>query len=90
MSAPGRGRHAPDLRLVAPALAAWAAAAVAVGLPLRARLLLAAAASVHGYTTAFYFSTALFLIGLLVATLLLPRGVQPERHPAGEPAAEMA
>ncbi|TGO04359.1 ComEC/Rec2-related protein [Serinibacter arcticus] len=33
---------------MAPALAAWAAAAVAVGLPLRARLLLVAAASVAG------------------------------------------
>lgn len=48
MSSPDGGRHAPDLRLVAPALAAWAAAAVAVGFPLRARIVLGAAAFVAG------------------------------------------
>jgi MFS family permease len=51
---------------------------------------LSAAAAVHGYTTAFYVATILFLIGLLVATLLLPRRIEPDRRPAGEPAAEMA
>src|SRR4051794_6983998 len=51
---------------------------------------LSAAASVHGYTTAFYVATVLFLIGLLVATLLLPRRIEPDRQPAGEPAADMA
>jgi len=49
-----------------------------------------AAAAVHGYTTAFYVAAGLFLIGLLVATLLLPRKIQPERQPVIEPAAELA
>ena len=48
MSTPEGGPRAPDLRLVAPALAAWASAAVAVGLPLRVRLVLAAAAVAVG------------------------------------------
>jgi hypothetical protein len=51
---------------------------------------LAAAAQVHGYTTAFYFATILFAIGFLVATLVLPRRIRPHREPVAEPAAEMA
>jgi hypothetical protein len=49
-----------------------------------------AAAAVHGYTTAFYVAAGLFLVGLLVATLLLPRRIRPERQLAAEPAAELA
>jgi MFS family permease len=49
-----------------------------------------AAAAVHGYTTAFYVAAGLFIVGLLVATLLLPRRIEPERQPAGEPAVDMA
>jgi hypothetical protein len=49
-----------------------------------------AAAAVHGYTSAFYVAAVLFIIGLLVASLLLPRRIQPERQPVGEPAAELA
>src|SRR3954468_20576939 len=44
-----------------------------------------AAAAVHGYTSAFYVAAVLFIIGLLVASLLLPRRIQPERQPVGEP-----
>jgi hypothetical protein len=51
---------------------------------------LAASAEVHGYTTAFYVATILFAIGFLVALLVLPRRITPQRQPAGEPAAEIA
>ena len=51
---------------------------------------LAASAVVHGYTTAFYFAAILFAIGFLVAALVLPRRIQPQRQPAGELATEMA
>ena len=49
-----------------------------------------AAAAVHGYTSAFYVAAVLFIIGLLVASLLLPRRIQSDRQPAGEPAPELA
>ena len=51
---------------------------------------LAASAAVHGYTTAFYFAAILFAIGFLVAALVLPRRIEPQRQPAGELATEMA
>ncbi|MCW3040318.1 MAG: transporter [Solirubrobacterales bacterium] len=51
---------------------------------------LASAAAVHGYTTAFTMAAILFGIGLLVAALVLPRSIRPERAPAAEPAAELA
>jgi hypothetical protein len=53
---------------------------------------LASAAEVHGYTTAFYVATGLFVIGFLVALLVLPGRIQPQRQaqPAGEPATEAA
>jgi EmrB/QacA subfamily drug resistance transporter len=51
---------------------------------------LAATATVHGYTTAFYFATILFAIGFLVAALVLPRHIRPQRQPTGQPAAETA
>jgi EmrB/QacA subfamily drug resistance transporter len=50
---------------------------------------LAAAAQVHGYTTAFYAATVLFAIGFLVAALVLPRRIRPP-EPAAEAAPEMA
>jgi hypothetical protein len=43
---------------------------------------LASAASVHGYTTAFYVSTGMFLAGLLVAAFVLPRRVGPAAAPS--------
>jgi EmrB/QacA subfamily drug resistance transporter len=49
----------------------------------------AAAAQVHGYTTAFYCATVLFAIGFVVAALVLPRRIQPQQQP-GEAAVEMA
>jgi hypothetical protein len=51
---------------------------------------LAASAVVHGYTTAFYCAAILFAIGFLVAALVLPRRIEPQRQPAGEVATEMA
>ena len=51
---------------------------------------LAASAVVHGYTTAFYCAAILFAIGFLVAALVLPRRIEPQRHPAGELATDMA
>jgi EmrB/QacA subfamily drug resistance transporter len=51
---------------------------------------LPAAAAVHGYTTAFTFAAILFGVGLLVAALVLPRRIAPERAPAAEPEAGMA
>jgi hypothetical protein len=51
---------------------------------------LAASAEVHGYTTAFYGAAIMFAIGFLVAALVLPRRIQPQRQAVGEPAAEMA
>ena len=51
---------------------------------------LAATAEVHGYTTAFYCAAGLFLIGLLVAAVVLPRRIRPQRRMAAEPVAEPA
>ena len=51
---------------------------------------LVAAAAVHGYTTAFYVAAALFAVGFLVAALVLPRRIKPERQPAAAPAPEPA
>jgi len=51
---------------------------------------LAASAAVHGYTTAFYCAAILFAIGFLVAALVLPRRIQPQRQLGGEPAADLA
>ncbi|QEC49757.1 MFS transporter [Baekduia soli] len=51
---------------------------------------LAAAAEVHGYTTAFYAATVLFVIGFLVALLVLPRRIRPQQQMAAEPAADLA
>ncbi|HET6510024.1 MAG TPA: MFS transporter [Baekduia sp.] len=50
----------------------------------------AAAAQVHGYTTAFYVATAMFAVGFVLALLILPRRIQPQAQPVGEPAAEAA
>jgi EmrB/QacA subfamily drug resistance transporter len=46
---------------------------------------LAAAAMVHGYTTAFWWAAGIFAAGLLVALIILPAR-NPTRAPAGEPA----
>jgi predicted MFS family arabinose efflux permease len=44
---------------------------------------LVAQAAVHGYTTAFMWSAAIFAIGAVASWLLLPRGV-PQAQPSGE------
>jgi EmrB/QacA subfamily drug resistance transporter len=44
----------------------------------------AAQAAVHGYTTAFWWSAGIFLIGAVAAAALFKRGV-PEVDPAAEP-----
>jgi EmrB/QacA subfamily drug resistance transporter len=44
-----------------------------------------AAASVHGYTTAFWWSAGIFLLGAVLTSLLLRSGAQ-ELHAAAEPA----
>jgi MFS family permease len=44
---------------------------------------LASAASVHGYTTAFWWAAGIFAVGLLVALLVLP-GNTGSRAPVGE------
>ncbi len=46
---------------------------------------LAAQAAVHGYTTAFWWSAAIFALGAVVAWVVLPPGV-PEGLATGEPA----
>ena len=51
---------------------------------------LAAAAQVHGYATAFWVSTAMFLVGLLVAAFVLPRRARPEPAAAPGASAEVA
>ncbi|WP_203922075.1 MFS transporter [Rugosimonospora africana] len=43
-----------------------------------------AQAAVHGYTTAFWWSTGLFLLGAVVSVLLLPRGVPAALRDPGE------
>ena len=47
-------------------------------------------ASVHGYTTAFWFAAGLFAIGVLVAALVLPRTIKPAPAPAAGPVVELA
>jgi EmrB/QacA subfamily drug resistance transporter len=51
---------------------------------------LTSAAQVHGYTTAFYVATGLFVVGFLVALLVLPGRIQPQREVTSEAAAELA
>ncbi len=46
---------------------------------------LQAAAMVHGYTTAFWWASGIFAIGLVIAVLLLPARIRP---PAPSPPAE--
>jgi EmrB/QacA subfamily drug resistance transporter len=43
---------------------------------------LASDASVHGYASAFTFAMGLFAVGLLIATVVLPRRITPPRPPA--------
>ena len=45
---------------------------------------LAAEAAVHGYTTAFWFSAAIFAVGAIATALLLESGA-PELSPDAEP-----
>jgi hypothetical protein len=45
----------------------------------------AAAAAVHGYTTAFGWSAGIFAVGAIAALALFTRGV-PQVSPAAEPA----
>jgi hypothetical protein len=46
-----------------------------------------AAAAVHGYTTAFWWSAGIFFVGALFSGLLLRSGAQDqEREPAAAPA----
>ena len=48
---------------------------------------LMAAAAVHGYTTAFYWSAAIFAVGAVVAALLLrSKGERVQPEPSAEPA----
>jgi MFS family permease len=51
---------------------------------------LASAAEVHGYTTAFYVATAMFAVGFLVASFVLPGRIQPQHQAAAEPVADPA
>jgi EmrB/QacA subfamily drug resistance transporter len=55
---------------------------------------LADAASVHGYTTAFWWAAGIFALGLLVAVVILPANIRPRvatAEPAtAEPGAEPA
>jgi EmrB/QacA subfamily drug resistance transporter len=51
----------------------------------------ASAASIHGYTTAFYWAAAIFGVGLLVALFVLPTGgVARARVAEAEPPRELA
>jgi EmrB/QacA subfamily drug resistance transporter len=45
---------------------------------------LAAAASIHGYTTAFWWAAGIFGVGLIIAVLVFPMRVRPVA-PMGEP-----
>jgi MFS family permease len=45
---------------------------------------LQAAATVHGYTTAFWWAAGIFAVGLLVALLVLPPGIRAAA-PVGQP-----
>jgi EmrB/QacA subfamily drug resistance transporter len=49
---------------------------------------LVAQAAVHGYTTAFYWSAAIFVVAAVVCTALLRPGVPAEDAVAGAPAGE--
>ncbi len=51
---------------------------------------LAATAEVHGYTVAFTAAAGLFLVGLVVAGLVLPRGARLQQQPTSVVAAEAA
>jgi hypothetical protein len=54
---------------------------------------LAGAASIHGYTSAFYVAAGMFAVGFVVALLVLPRKIQPATAQAGpspQPATEAA
>jgi hypothetical protein len=51
---------------------------------------LTSAAEVHGYTTAFYVATGLFVVGFFVALLVLPGRIQPQQQPVGEVVVESA
>jgi EmrB/QacA subfamily drug resistance transporter len=44
---------------------------------------LADAATVHGYTTAFWWAAGIFAVGLLVALTVLPARLQPQAPPTG-------
>ena len=47
---------------------------------------MAAAAAVHGYTTAFYWSAAIFALGAILSGIVLRSGApQVATAPAGEP-----
>ena len=53
------------------------------------------AAAVHGYTTAFWWSTGIFAVGLLVAIVVFPARVKPvavgePAEPVGEPTGRLA
>jgi MFS family permease len=48
---------------------------------------LAAAAAVHGYTTAFTWSAVIFAVGAVVSLALLERVAVEELRPAGSPVA---
>ena len=43
---------------------------------------LQAAAMIHGYTTAFWWATGIFAVGLIVALVVFPARIKPEREPA--------
>jgi hypothetical protein len=45
---------------------------------------IAAQAAVHGYTTAFWWSAAIFAVGAVVTAVLLPSGAR-EVAPGAEP-----
>jgi EmrB/QacA subfamily drug resistance transporter len=52
---------------------------------------LQAAAAVHGYTTAFWWATGIFAVGLVIALLIFPTRVRPAHAAAGpEPDGDVA
>ena len=86
----GDGQHPPAGRRLGrhrAALARWPAApsraTPSSTAPRRPR---SAAAAVHGYTTAFWWSAAIFALGAIVSSLVFRGGVpQTAAAPAGEP-----
>ena len=46
---------------------------------------LVAQAAVHGYTTAFWWSAAIFAVGAIVAAVLFERTGLPSPQPEGQP-----